>query len=98
MVETTPVPIPQGSTVRYSVAEGTKLPSGPLYVAFPLVTGPVFEPATVSGDCIEAKIPSGTSGPAGESYAILTTSNSSVTDDNTLAGPAVVQIYAPYLI
>ncbi|KAF2234270.1 hypothetical protein EV356DRAFT_447044 [Viridothelium virens] len=97
-VETQQMPIPQGSTIRYEVAQGTMLPSGPLYIAFPLVTGPVFEPAQIDGDCIEAKIPTGANGPAGETYAILTTSNSSVTDDNVVAGPAVVQVYAPYLI
>ncbi|KAI9710897.1 MAG: hypothetical protein M1820_002332 [Bogoriella megaspora] len=96
-VATKQSPIPQGATVQYDVAADTKLPSGPLYVAFPLVTGPVFEPATVEGSCIFAKIPTGSNGPAGESYAVLTTSNSSLTDDNTVAGPAVVAVTAPYL-
>lgn len=90
--------VKQGQTVNFHVAEGTTVPAGELYIAFPLVTGPVFAPVTRDADgCFYATIPSGAAGPSGQSYAILTTSNGNLTDDNTVAGPAVVPILCPYL-
>lgn len=92
--------IPQGTMVKFTVAAGTTLPSGPLYMAWPLVTGPVFVEATVSGSDVTAMVPVGAAGsvaPAGEAFAILTTSNTTLTDDNTVAGPAIVPVLCPYL-
>lgn len=90
-------PVPQGTEVKFTVAKGTTVPAE-VYVAFPLVTGPVFVKGSVSGQTVSAKIPSGgMTGPSGQSYAVLTSSNSSLTDDNTIAGPAVVPVLAPYL-
>ncbi|GAB7350025.1 hypothetical protein MBLNU459_g0699t1 [Dothideomycetes sp. NU459] len=92
----TVAPVPQGTTIKFTVAKGCSVPST-VYVAFPLVTGPVFVKASVSGQTVSVKVPSGATGPAGQSYAILTTSDSMLTDDNTIAGPAVVPVLAPYL-
>lgn len=90
--------IPQGTNATFHVAAGTTLPAGQLYMAYALVTGPVFEPVTVGSDnTIYATIPTGVAGPAGESFAILTTNGTAVTDDNTVAGPAAVSILCPYL-
>lgn len=90
-------PVPQGTTIKFTVAKGTTVPAE-AYIAFPLVTGPVFMKATVSGQTVSAAVPKGADGPAGQSYAILTSSNSSLSDDTTIAGPAVVPVLAPYLM
>lgn len=90
-------PYPQGYKATFHVAAGTVLPAGQLYMAFPLVTGPVFQPVTMDKDgCLYATIPTGMAGPYGEAFAILTTSNSMLTDDNTVAGPAIVPVLAKY--
>lgn len=92
------VPTTGGSTVKFSVASGTTLPSGQLYIAFPLVTGPIFEPATRNADgTLSAVVPKCGTGPAGQTYAILTSSNSTLSDDNTLAGPALFEVTPEYL-
>lgn len=96
LTATSAMPAIQGKIVTYTVAAGTKLPSGQLYIAFPLVTGPVFEPVTVTNGKMTAAVPQGASGPQGQSYAILTTSNTTVTDDNTIAGPAIVNVLVQY--
>lgn len=81
-----------GSTITFTVKDTSKLPSN-LYVAWPVVTGPIFVPATCSGGKVTSKVPmAGIAGPAGQTYAILTTSNSTLTDKNTVAGPAIVNV------
>jgi hypothetical protein len=64
--------------------------SGPAYAAFITVTGPVFA-ETKSGKkgTFEVTVPAGVHG---QSYLILTSSSTTVTDDTTLAGPAIVEI------
>lgn len=80
-----------GASITFTVKD-TKLPAN-LYVAWPVVTGPIFVPATCAGGKITSKVPTaGIAGPAGQTYAILTTSNSTLTDANTLAGPAIVNV------
>jgi len=94
---TSAMPAVQGKKVTYSVAKGTTLPSGKLYVAFPLATGTVFMNVTRNADgSLAADVPQMANGPAGQSYAILTTSNSNLTDSSTVAGPAIVNVLVPY--
>lgn len=90
-------PVPQGVWVDFVVAEGTTLPEGPLFVAFPLVTGPVFSAVVVKDGKVSVRTPVGFAGPSGESFAILTTNDTMVNDDNTIAGPAVIEIQPLYL-
>lgn len=89
-------PAIQGRVAQFTIAKGTTLPAGQLYIAYPLVTGPLFMPATVNNGVVSATVPEAANGPAGQSYAILTTSNMTVTDDNTVAGPALVEVISPY--
>ena len=93
----TATPVAQGSWVEFEIAQGTTLPSGPLYVAFPLVTGPVFSAVVVKDGKISVRTPVGAAGPAGESFAILTTNDTMVNDDNTIAGPAVIELQPLYM-
>lgn len=91
--------ITQGSVLTFHTA--ATLPSGQLYIAFPLVTGPIFQPVTQDGDgCLFAQVPTsgpagGSGAPAGQAYAILTTSNTVLSDNNTIAGPAIIEITPP---
>ncbi|KAF2664117.1 hypothetical protein BT63DRAFT_101222 [Microthyrium microscopicum] len=61
-----------------------------VYASFATVTGPVFAEiqCTGHGD-YEVTVPAGVHG---QSYLIFTSSNSTVNDDTTLAGPAIVEI------
>jgi len=59
--------------------------------AFITVTGPVFQSATPCDGGYTVMVPAGVTG---QSYAVLTSSNTTVTDDNTLAGPAIIEITA----
>jgi hypothetical protein len=90
-------PIMQGETIAFDLASGCEIPSGPLYVAFPLADGPMFSSAVVKDNMIYARIPVGHTGPAGEVYAILQTNATTISDDYTVAGPAVVEVTPPYL-
>ena len=98
LTPTTPMPAKQGGKVTYTIPKGTTLPSGQLYIAFPLaVPGTQYMPVTKQSDgSLVASVPKLANGPAGQSYAILTSSNSTLTDDNTIAGPAVVNVLVPY--
>ncbi|KAI5851359.1 Ferritin/ribonucleotide reductase-like protein [Morchella snyderi] len=60
-----------------------------IYAAFMTVTGPIFVKAQKVGDKFAIVIPQGING---QSYVILTSSNTGVTDDNTIAGPAIIEI------
>lgn len=87
----------QGSSITFALPKSLTIPSGSLYVAWPLVTGPVFQNATVNkaDHTVTCKIPESMVGPAGQSYAILTSGKDTLTDANTIAGPAVVPVLAP---
>ncbi|KAI4721823.1 Ferritin/ribonucleotide reductase [Aureobasidium sp. EXF-10727] len=91
------MPIMQGQTIEFDLAADMQVPAGPLFVAFPLATGTMFSSAVVKDCKIYARIPVSVYGPAGESFAILTTNDTVVNDDNTVAGPAVVEIMSSYL-
>lgn len=60
------------------------------YAAFITVTGPIFAntESTGNGNFV-VTVPEGING---QSYVVLTSSNESVTDDNTIAGPAIIEI------
>lgn len=60
-----------------------------IYAAFITVTGPIFVDVKINGDYIEVVVPEGING---QSYVVLTSSNTEVTDDNTISGPAIVEI------
>ncbi|KAJ5618465.1 hypothetical protein N7528_007108 [Penicillium herquei] len=61
-----------------------------LSAAFITVTGPVYAPLKSTGNSqFVVTIPGGVEG---QSYVVLTSSMSGVSDDNILAGPAIVQV------
>lgn len=92
----------QGTTVTFQLPKTFKFPSTStqLYCAWPLITGPIWKDATpdTKTKTVSCQIPNSSElGPAGQVYAILTTSSASLTDAVTIAGPAVVNVLAPYL-
>ncbi|KAM0257682.1 hypothetical protein ACHAQJ_004247 [Trichoderma viride] len=88
----TPKPVKAGSTVTlltpghviHPVAGQTAF-----YAAFISVTGPTFVAATPVNGGFSVKIPAGFNG---QSYAVLTRCDKTVTDDTTAAGPAIIEI------
>jgi hypothetical protein len=90
------MPIKQGDTIEFDLAASCTIPSGPLFLAFPLADGTMFSSVVVKDGKIYARIPVGHTGPNGEVFAILTTNDTAVTDDNTIAGPAIVEV-APFM-
>lgn len=87
----------QGDKVTFDLGKDVKIPTGGLYIAWPLVTGPVFQSAIIDMEAMTATctVPEGAYGSSGQSYAILTTNATMLTDDNTLAGPAVLEVADP---
>lgn len=71
-------------------------PEPTLYAAFLTPTGPVFAPVTPTTDPVtgstvyNVQIPPNLAG--GQTYVLLTSCGDAVSDDTTLAGPAVVEI------
>ncbi|KZV98149.1 hypothetical protein EXIGLDRAFT_746780 [Exidia glandulosa HHB12029] len=64
----------------------------PLYVAFLTGTSVVFAPYSANQSFV---IPMGVNS-TGTIYAVITSSNSSASDDNTVAGPVILQFSAQY--
>lgn len=62
---------------------------GKLYVAFIAVTGPTFVEATPVSGGFSVQIPAGFKG---QTYAVLTGCDTSVTDDTVAAGPALIEV------
>ena len=60
-----------------------------LYGAFITVTGSTIVPVTVSNGVFSLAVPEGI---MGQSYVVLTNTNATVTDDTTLAGPAIIEV------
>ncbi|KAJ5719711.1 hypothetical protein N7493_007289 [Penicillium malachiteum] len=61
-----------------------------LYAAFIGVTGPIWAPLTFKGDkTLTVTIPAGI---AGQSYVVITKGKKQVTDDNIVAGPAIIEV------
>ncbi|KAJ5946050.1 hypothetical protein N7454_002889 [Penicillium verhagenii] len=80
-----------GSTVQLVTGSGFNTSNtSNLYAAFITVTGPLWAPLTSTGSgMFNVTIPTGI---AGQSYVVLTKGNTSATDDNIVAGPAIVEI------
>jgi len=72
-----------GYTVKAASGEVT------IYAAFISVTGPTFVVATPVAGGFSVTIPAGFSG---QSYAVLTNCNETVTDDTIVAGPAIIEV------
>lgn len=63
-----------------------------LFAAFITVTGPIWTPAVAQGNgAFTVTVPEGV---MGQSYLVLTKGNTGATDDNILAGPAIVEVTA----
>jgi len=89
---TTTMPIKAGSVVTlltpgYTLKPVTGLPT--IYAAFISVTGPTFVVATPVAGGFSVTIPKGFNG---QSYAVLTSCNETVTDDTTAVGPALIEV------
>lgn len=80
--------IRSGNTISLSTKIDT-YSYGPTYAAFITVLGPIFVDVKNCDDKLEVVVPEGING---QSYVILTSSNTEVTDDTTIAGPAIVEI------
>lgn len=88
----TPMPVKAGNTVTLLTPGYTLKPatgSATVYAAFISVTGPTFAVATPVNGGFSVTIPVGFSG---QSYAVLTSCNETVTDDTTAAGPAIIEV------
>ncbi|KAH8706044.1 ferritin-like domain-containing protein [Talaromyces proteolyticus] len=79
-----------GSQVVLATSSNAQAPSK-VYAAFVTVTGPVFTTVTPSGGGYSVTIPSGV---MGQSYIVLTSSNGTVSDENIVAGPSVIEVGA----
>lgn len=89
---TTPMPVKAGSVVTLSTPGYVLQPASgaaTIYAAFISVTGPTFVVATPVEGGFSVTIPVGFNG---QSYAILTSCNDTVTDDTTAAGPAIIEV------
>lgn len=87
-------PVQTGSTVWLTtVGGGLKQAT---YTCWASVTGPIFTNVTVStdGKTTTSKIPAGVEG---QSYVVLTKSMTSCSDDNIIAGPAIVEVNPGFL-
>lgn len=85
-------PAMSGSTVKLMPGAGfdMSMDMSNVYAAFISVTGPIWAPITSnSGGVCSVTIPAGV---AGQSYVVLTKGNTQATDDNILAGPAIVEV------
>ncbi|KAJ5548484.1 hypothetical protein N7513_005718 [Penicillium frequentans] len=85
-------PVMTGSKVDLMVA-GDMMNTSDIYAAFITVTGPVWATleSTGAGE-YTVVVPEGV---AGQSYVVLTKGNKQATDDNIVAGPAVVEVGMP---
>jgi len=79
--------IKTGSTLSLSV-KNAKF-EGTVYAAFITVTGPIFVDVKAVDGSYQVVVPKDV---AGQSYVVLTSCNTSATDDTVVAGPAVVEI------
>ncbi|KAF9889215.1 hypothetical protein FE257_007528 [Aspergillus nanangensis] len=78
-----------GQTVHLVAGEGMNS-ADDIHAAFITVTGPVWAPVTSQGDGkFTVTIPKGV---MGQSYVVLTKGNTQATDDNIVAGPAILEV------
>ena len=83
---------PKGAEIKSGcklVLSTAEWPKGSVYAAFITVTGPIFVDVEETKDGYVIVVPEGING---QSYVVLTSSKDAVTDDNTLAGPAIVEV------
>ncbi|KAH7096880.1 ferritin-like domain-containing protein [Auriculariales sp. MPI-PUGE-AT-0066] len=81
-----------GQSLTLTVPGDFKAGNGSVYVAFLNGLTPIFVPYTTNQS---VTIPSGINA-TGTVYAVLTSSNATVTDENTLAGPAILMFNPQY--
>jgi len=98
-------PLVAGSQIYLIVAAGMVLPKK-TYAAWPTVTGPIFTAVTLStnGQSAWTTVPSVSAkrrkyngsndiqGVNGQVYVVLTKGNGTVTDNDIIAGPAIVEV------
>jgi hypothetical protein len=85
-------PVAVGSTITLSLKTGRIQGQGQVQAAFITVTGPIFADAVVvnNGMSFQIVVPAGV---AGQTYVLLTQCGiKTVTDENTVAGPAVIDV------
>jgi hypothetical protein len=88
----TSMPVKTGSVVTLLTPGYTLKPvtgTATIYAAFISVTGPTFTVATPVSGGFSVTIPAGF---YGQSYAVLTSCNETVTDDTIAAGPAIIEV------
>ncbi|KAJ5297891.1 hypothetical protein N7508_008140 [Penicillium antarcticum] len=79
-----------GSKVSLMAGSGFDMSASDIMAAFITVTGPVWAPLESMGDGkFTVTVPEGV---AGQSYVVLTKGNKMATDDNIVAGPAIVEV------
>ncbi|KAJ5999350.1 hypothetical protein N7451_007160 [Penicillium sp. IBT 35674x] len=86
-------PVMTGSKVDLMVAGDMVKNTSDIYAAFITVTGPIWATleSTGAGE-YTVVVPEGV---AGQSYVVLTKGNKQATDDNIVAGPAIVEVGMP---
>ena len=91
----TTMPVKSGSVVTLLTPDYNLQPASgvaTIYAAFISVTGPTFTVATPVPGGFSVTIPEGF---YGQSYAVLTSCNETVTDDTIAAGPAIIEVCRP---
>jgi hypothetical protein len=79
-----------GAKVPVTVGTGFNTSATDISAAFITVTGPIWAPIESNGDGkFTVTVPKGV---AGQSYFVLTQGNKQATDDNIIAGPAIVEV------
>ena len=79
-----------GSQVHLMAGSGFNTSTSDVNAAFITVTGPVWAPLKSMGHGkFTVTVPKGV---AGQSYVVLTKGNEQATDDNIVAGPAIVEV------
>jgi len=79
-----------GAKVAVTAGKGFDTSATDINAAFITVTGPAWAPIESMGDGkFTVTVPKGV---AGQSYFVLTKGNTQATDDNIVAGPAIVEV------
>jgi hypothetical protein len=79
-----------GSKVNLMAGSGFDMSATDIMAAFITVTGPVWAPLESMGEAkFTVTVPEGV---AGQSYVVLVKGNNMATDDNIVAGPAIVEV------
>lgn len=61
----------------------------PIYAAFITALGPIFVEVQLTDSKYSVQVPQGVNG---QTYVVITSSNTTVTDENTVAGPGIIEI------